>query len=322
VIIAKVPMRVSFVGGGSDLPRYLEKKGFGTVITSTLNKYVYVVVKERVLENSRFVYSEVEEVDNIERIRHEYIRNALKLQTPRGNIELYSIADLPARGTGLGASSAFSLGLVAALSRFNKKVFENTELASLSSRIEIDMCNKSSGYQDQYASALGGLSKITFDSNGYQKHEELMIQSSDLRMLDVDRHFALVPVLGQRDSEAILREHNFEEKGSLVIQDRITQLVPSFENAMKKLDYKVMGEILHENWTLKMSLNDKISNPRVDEIYSRGMTQGAYGGKLLGAGQSGYILFSVYDKSEFYNRMQLENPEISITGQRLEVFEL
>ncbi len=322
MIIAKAPMRLSFVGGGSDLPSFLEKSETGRVVTTTLNKFVYVIVKKRVLENHRIVYSDIEVVENFDQIRHEIIRNSLKYLDIKPRLEIYSIADLPAKGTGLGASSAFTLALTAALKRFKGESSSNLESAEGASFIEMKLCMKSSGFQDQYASALGGLSVIDFDQQGYLKHSRVDELLNEDWTSDLNEHVALIPISGSRNSDEILRNITFLNGGNVTVQEKIRDLVDPFVSALMKQDYVGMGLVLHENWNLKKALNEYTTNTRIDGLYEMGLRCGAHGGKLLGAGQSGYIAFVVDDSKKFYSSMGLGDSGLRITGEKMEIIEL
>lgn len=322
MIIAKAPMRLSFVGGGSDLPTFLEKSGTGRVVTTTLNKFVYVIIKERVFENHRIVYSDIEVVENFEKIKHEIIRNALKYLNIGQKLEMYSIADLPAKGTGLGASSAFTLALMAGLKRFQGESISNLEAAELASFVEMKLCMKSSGFQDQYASAIGGLAIIDFDIGGYSQHKLMSQGNSKDFLTDLNKHVAFVHVPGSRNSETILERVDYSLDSKTHIQEEIRDLTDQFEGAIKTQDYRKMGSILSLNWRLKKELNSFSTNDVVENLYNIGIKEGAYGGKLLGAGQAGYIMFVVEDNVKFFKSTGFKDLGIRISGEKMEVVEL
>ena len=318
MIISKAPMRFSICGGGSDLPNFLATEGFGQTLTTTLNKYVYVAVHESSNENHRLVYSEIETIKNVDEINHKILMQLFKYVEIHKKIELFSIADLPAKGTGLGASSAFCLAAVAALSEFEGKNFDNLTYAKMASYVEMEMAGSSAGYQDQYASATGGVTLLDFGSTGLTQARPISDETGNL--IDwMNQHFVFVRSPGDRDSSKILNEIIFSETTIRNAQVRIRDLVSSAVKAIQLRDLRELGTVMNENWDLKKSLTGAISNEKVDQLYAEGLANGALGGKLLGAGGSGYVVFVVESKEDFLNKMALVDSGIRITGDKLEV---
>ena len=324
MIIVKAPMRVSFAGGGSDLPSYLVHQSFGKTLTTTINKSVYVTVNKSSSERYRLVYSAIEECLTPDEISHSILRQLLKRHTPKEPIELFSIADLPARGTGLGASSAFCLAAVAALTKYNSQEIDNKFLASEASHIEITMCGNASGFQDQYASALGGLAVNTFSANGLLATQDLISEGLVARdILEwLNSHIVFVRVDGARDSNSILKTIDYEDSKIVNLQREIAEMVDEFTEALIKKDFLLMGDLMDRNWKLKKAISPQTTSHDIDSLYIKGKGCGALGGKLLGAGGSGYLLFIVTNSEDFLVRMKLQDSGIRITGKKMEILEV
>jgi D-glycero-alpha-D-manno-heptose-7-phosphate kinase len=324
MLIVKAPMRLSISGGGSDLPAFLDKGLAGQTLTTTLNKFVYVTINPSSHTYSRFVYSSIEEHEDLTEINHSILRNLIKRNSPRSHIELFSMADLPAKGTGLGASSAFCLASTAALTRYNERFLSALEIAQEASIIEMKMCGYPSGFQDQYASALGSVSLLNFSSQGLTSHSDL-IADNVLPTDTIDwlnSHSVFIRVPGERDSAKILTNVKFREKSEDRAQKEIVELNKVMIRCIQLQDSKSLGRSLSINWELKKIVNPESSNRLVDELYEEGIRQGAYGGKLLGAGGSGYLFFIVENRSAFLARLNVEDLEISITGEGMKVIEV
>lgn len=324
MIIVKAPMRLSFAGGGSDLPGFLERETFGKTLTTTLNKYVYVTINKSSSSSYRLVYSSIEECLDPAEIKHVLLRNLLSRHRPKNPVELFSIADLPARGTGLGASSAFCLASVAALTKHNGMNLDSSKLATEASFIEMNMSQNASGYQDQFASALGGLSLNTFSITGLVDTENFLdSKEKHENYLDwINRHVSFVRVEGARDSSSILRGIDFNDSVTLSLQREITDMTVSFARSITKRNLLEMGELMSLNWRLKKTLSPEASNAEVDSMFELGVRHGAFGGKLLGAGGSGYLVFIVEDSIDFLRRMNLEDTGIRISADKMEILEV
>jgi D-glycero-alpha-D-manno-heptose-7-phosphate kinase len=317
-------MRFSLCGGGSDLPEFLAHENFGQTLTTTINKHVYVALHASSNEKYRFVYSEIEECEDIRKIKHRILRELFSYQNTSENIELFSIADLPAKGTGLGASSAFCLAAVAAVSEYNQIKKNNLEYAKIASYIEMDLAGSSAGFQDQYASATGGITLLEFSSAGLTQATPIdkHLPEDNGLMQWLDDHFVFVRSPGSRDSSQILKEIKFSDSKIRNLQKEIRDLVPSAISAILDRDINTLGSIIDKNWTMKKELSPASSNETIDGLYAKGLNYGALGGKLLGAGGSGYVVFAVESRLNFLNKMGLSDTEIHITGEKLEVQEI
>lgn len=291
MIISRTPLRMSFAGGGSDLPAYYREFG-GAVVSTAIDQYVYVNVNKKFDDGIRVGYSKNEEVSSVKEITHPLVRSALEyLQIP-GGVEITTIADIPSSGTGLGSSSSFTVGLLHALHEYRSKTVDAKTLAEEACLIEIDLCKEPIGKQDQYAAAFGSFNLIEFDSNETVTVSPIQCQAQTLQVLQEN---LLVLYTGKtRSASTLLKEQSAEVARSEQKQKTMHQMVQlardlSNELAANRLD--AMGEILHAGWMLKKSLAPGISESEIDGWYETGMAAGAQGGKILGAGAGGFLLF-------------------------------
>jgi len=317
-------MRFSLCGGGSDLPEFLAHENFGQTLTTTINRHVYVAIHASSNEKYRFVYSEIEECEDVQNIKHRILKELFLFQNTQEKIELFSIADLPAKGTGLGASSAFCLAAVAAVSEYNQVKKDNLEYAKIASHVEMQMAGSSAGFQDQYASATGGITLLEFSSSGLTQATSIdQDQPAGNGLLQwLDNHFVFVRSPGSRDSSQILKEIKFSDPKVRNLQKKIRDLVPNAISAILDKDINTLGSIIDQNWNMKKELSPATSSETIDKLYEKGLSHGALGGKLLGAGGSGYVVFAVQSKVNFLDNMGLLDTDIHITGERLEVQEI
>ncbi len=291
MIITRTPFRISFAGGGSDLPSFYEKHG-GCVLSATINKYMYISVhpsfeaKETVLK-----YSRTEIVEDTRKIEHKYLKEILAFLNVKG-VEIVSTADVPA-GTGLGSSSSFTVGALHALYSYKGKFVSKERLAGEACEIEIDRLRNPIGKQDQYAAAYGGLNFFRFNQDGSVEVELVIMKESARERLEKN---LMMFYTGQLHSaSAILKEQGSNITGGKreTSQLKLCGLAQDLREALRAGRVDVMGEILHEGWNLKKTLAGGISNPAIDEAYETAMRNGAIGGKLLGAGGGGFLLFYV-----------------------------
>ncbi len=298
MIISRTPLRVSFVGGGSDLPSYYLENG-GSVISMAINKYVFVSVNKSFSQSVRVAYSKVEECQNFEKVQHPLVRNCAKLLELETGLEITSTADIPAKGTGLGSSSSFTVGLLNALSAYKGQLVPKEELAEIACEVEITMCGEPIGKQDQFAAALGNVNILNFNTDN-------SVNAERVDLSPFIEHLFLGSMLifytgVTRSSSSVLAEQKANTSSGKKSKDlkRMVELVEPFKNALLEGDIKQCGEILDLNWNLKKNLSKFVSNPFIDEIYQEAMSAGALGGKLLGAGAGGFMLF-LAPQSEHY----------------------
>ena len=291
MIITRAPFRVSFCGGGSDLPAYYEKYG-GCVLSTTIRKYMYLTAHENFFENQTILkYSKTEIVEDISQIEHKIFRESLREFNLNG-IVLTSIADIPS-GTGLGSSSAFTVALLHILHTYRGEFVSRYKLAKEACEMEIEKCGEPIGKQDQFASAFGGLNFYEFKPNGFVNVEPVIMKPGDYARLE--KNILMFYLGGEHSASEILKEQsqNVSREDKAKTQFRMCELARNLKEELQQGHVDAMGELLHENWVLKKSMATGISNPAIDEMYDLAMSNGATGGKLLGAGGAGFMIFYV-----------------------------
>lgn len=287
MIITRTPFRVSFLGGGTDLPVVYRQIG-GAVLSTTIDKYMYVAVNRRFEETIRVAYTRTEIVKSPEELRHDIVREALRTVGIRKQIEVVTIADVPA-GTGLGSSSALTVGLLNALYAYLGIEADPERLAKEACELEIVQLGHRIGKQDQYAAAYGGLNFIQFLPDERVRVEPVRL-AEDLR----EEFFARIRVFytgRKRRAGDILSEQNRTAAEKLPLYRTLKDLAYAGKEALQAGDLNRFGKLLHEGWEIKRSFSRKISNRVIDELYDLGRGEGALGGKVLGAGGGGFILF-------------------------------
>jgi len=290
LIITRTPFRISFVGGGSDMQSFYARHK-GAVISTSINKYMYISSHKFFEEDKiRVKYSKTETVSSSDELQHPILRTVLKKFNITGGLEVSSIADVPA-GTGLGSSSAFTVGLLHNLHLIKKNPVHKEMLALEACHVEIDLLGEPIGKQDQYATAIGGLNLIEFDPTGGVNVTPL---ASDKDVYSTLQNNLLMFYTGdQRSASNILAEQkkNIAQEDKFNVLKNMVSLVYDTMSALNTGNLDNFGEILHENWLLKKQLASGISNPAIDQAYDVALKNGALGGKLLGAGGGGFLLF-------------------------------
>jgi D-glycero-alpha-D-manno-heptose-7-phosphate kinase len=279
MIISKTPFRMSFVGGGSDMHAYF-KDNVGAVLSTSINKYVYISVNPKFDNKIRLSYSITEEANSAKDINHPIVRETLRLLDISKGIEISSMADIPSKGSGLGSSSSFTVGLLNALHASKNNLASKKFLAEQACQIEIERCQEPIGKQDQYAAAFGGLNLITFNPDETIKKK---LEDS-----------TLVFFTGKTRSASDLLARQQEELktyGHKNLMHRMVELTYELKQVIETDSIDCFGQILDENWRLKSQLTKGISSPEIDFWYSLGLQNGATGGKLLGAGNGGFLMF-------------------------------
>ena len=301
MILTKTPFRISFAGGGSDHFN-LKSQVPGRIICTTINKYIYVAVNIKHDDKVRLSYSLTENVDNAKQLDHLIIRNTLEYFKINKGIEIVTIADIPSAGSGLGSSSALTVGLSRALNKLKKKIINKKKLAREASIIEIKKCNKPIGMQDHYAAAYGGLNCILFKNNKTVSVRRIKISNSRLQYFR--QHLIMFYSGINRKADKILGKIRKEKKGNLNYE-KLSELAKNFEYELVAGDLNNLGHILHENWMLKKNLHKTVSPLNLNEIYENAISAGAIGGKLLGAGGGGYFLFFVKPEKQINVKRKL-----------------
>ena len=297
MIITKTPFRVSLCGGGSDLPAFYEKNG-GCVISTTIKKYMYITSHPSFEgKNTVLKYSKTETVENIDDIEHPIFRECLKQEGLSG-LEITSIADVP-QGTGLGSSSSFTVGLIKNLKCYKREYISDEEVAQAACEMEINKLGNPIGKQDQYAAAYGGLNYYQFNKDGTVFVEPILMSKESYNQLE--KNLIMLYVGGEHSASAILKEQSknmTSAKDKEEGQKRIVELTHELKYELEHNNIDAVGTILDENWKIKKTLANGISNPKFDEWYDKAIKNGALGGKILGAGGSGFFLFYVPEANQ------------------------
>lgn len=283
---------MSFIGGGSDLPDFYREHG-GAVISTAIDKYIFVMVNKKFDNGIRVAYSRTEEVSSVSEIEHRLVRAGLGLAGISGGVELATIADIPSRGTGLGSSSTFTVALMHALHAYCGRHASSSRLAQEACQIEIDICGEPIGKQDQYASAFGGFNLIEFHEDDSVVVSPVVCQSDTLRRLESSLLLLYTGVT--RSASKQLQAQQEEVRSSAqkrTILKRMVDLCYDLRDSLQANNIDAFGELLHESWVLKKSLSDGISSSTIDEWYAIARRQGALGGKILGAGGGGFLLLT------------------------------
>lgn len=291
MIISRTPMRMSFVGGGSDLPVFYRKYG-GAVVSTAIDRYVYITVNKKFDDRIRVSYSRTEDARSVERIKHPLVRESLRLAGIAGGVEITSIADIPSKGSGLGSSSSFTVGLLNALHAFAGRHAGAEQLSREACEVEIERCGEPIGKQDQYAAAFGGLNFVRFNPDDSVVVEPIICRRETIQQIQAH---TLVFYTGiTRSASGILKHQNSAlatEKKTCDVTKRMAELALTLCKELQRNQIKALGEIIHEGWLLKKNLTRGITNERVDQWYDKARRAGASGGKLLGAGAGGFLMF-------------------------------
>ena len=294
MVITSTPLRISFFGGGTDYPVWYRQYG-GSVLATTINKCCYITCRRLppfFEYHSRISYTRVENVRRNDAIEHPSVRGCLQFLGIDEGLEIHHVADLPAR-TGLGTSSAFTVGLLLGLYALQNRMRDKQALAADAIRVEQELLQEAVGAQDQVSAAYGGFNRINFHTDGSIEVKRVLTAPS--RLAELEQHLALYFTGFARTASEIAQEQirmTLQRKQEL---ENMLQLVDEAETVVtssgRSLDE--FGRLLHEGWQIKRSLTQKITNPSIDEIYEAGLGAGALGGKLLGAGGGGFMLFFV-----------------------------
>jgi D-glycero-alpha-D-manno-heptose-7-phosphate kinase len=294
LIIVQTPLRISFFGGGTDFPSFFMEEG-GCVLTSAIDKYIFVVVKERFDDKLRVGYTQTEMVDSIDQIQHELIRESLRTTGIQSAIEVTTMGDIPSEGSGLGSSSTVTVGALHALYAYRGEIVSAEKLAREACSIEIDKLRKPIGVQDQYIAAYGNLRYIDFQPDGQVKVEKVQLETESRRAFN-DRFLLFFTGVSRR-ADHILQEQKDNIKERLTALREIKQMVHEARKFLAGGDFDSFGALLHESWRLKKSLAGSITNGAIDDMYEVARRYGAIGGKITGAGGGGFLLLYVpYEK--------------------------
>jgi D-glycero-alpha-D-manno-heptose-7-phosphate kinase len=295
MIISRTPLRISFVGGGSDISSFYKTEP-GAVVTTTINKYVFITVNKRFDGKYRLSYTDTEIVDDVEDFKHQLGRETLKYFKIKHGIEVHSIGDIPAQ-TGLANSGAYTVGLINALRAYKGERSTPEQLANLASIIEIEKAKRPIGKQDQYVQAYGGLNFIQFNPDESVVVEPIRLSSAKTKKLEsslllfyTGRSGSSAKVLAKQTKK--LAEH--VDKRAIISQ--MVGIAKEMKTQLQKGNIDSFGELLHENWLLKKKMGSGVSNKQIDAWYETALQKGAIGGKICGAGGRGFLLLYAPEK--------------------------
>lgn len=287
MIVTQTPLRVSFLGGGTDFRDFYTHDG-GCVLSSAIDKYVFVVLKERFDDRIYVNYSRKEIVDDIGQLQHELVREAMRITGVQKGIEITTLADIPSEGAGLGSSSSITVGLLQALYTYQGVIKPAEDLAREACQIEIDICGKPIGKQDQYIAAYGGLRIIQFHPE--EKVDVELVSLDDEPRRELGRHLMLFYTNTTRESDTILSEQKANINSHLETLRRMKDMALVGRKCILRGEFDTFGELLHKGWEFKKQLASKISNGEIDRMYEIARQAGAIGGKITGAGGGGFLL--------------------------------
>ena len=299
MIISRTPVRVSFCGGGTDVDWFASSEPNGGLVTSlALDRHIHVTVNRRFDNRIRVSYSSMEMVDDFEDLEHELVREAMRMTGVTSGVEITTIADIPSRGTGLGSSSAVTVGLLNALHRFAGNDASPAQLAEEACRIEIDVLAQPIGRQDQYAAAFGGINSISFGADGVEINP---VKISPYVSKRLSEEFTLVFTGTSRSASEVLSEVPDDPADKLARLRVIRGQADIARGLLESGDLAGMGSLIGEAWDSKRGISSGISGEKIDSLHSRIMAMGATGAKLLGAGGGGFFL--VHGGEELRDRL-------------------
>ena len=303
MIVTRTPVRIPLGGGGTDLPSYYNQYG-GFLISAAIDKYIYITVNKRFEKSIRVSYSETEITDDVEKIKHPIVREALKLLNLQERLEITSIGDVPSQ-TGLGTSSSFTVGLLNALHTYKKEKLSTQELAEEACYLEIELLKEPIGKQDQYVASFGGIICLEIDRLGSVKTYPLHFSCDALDQLESNTLLFYSGI--RRSASSVLSVQNKEsslDKGKVVESlHQIKQIGKEIKEAFEEEDLSRFGQLLDLHWQTKKNLSDKISASQIDLWYEKAKENGALGGKLMGAGGGGFFMFYCNNGKNGFRKM-------------------
>jgi len=300
MILVKTPLRISFFGGGSDIPSYYENFG-GEVLSTSIDQYMYTALCKTSMNGIKVVYNDIEIAKCVDEIKHDRVRECLRYFNVLNHVEISSFAEIPTKGTGLGSSSTFTVGLIKALDRLLGWNMNKYEVAELASFIEISACNEKIGKQDQYAASFGGMNHIEFS-----QVDTIVtpVNVPNYTLSDLNDRLMMFYTGVTRSASSILSKQSQSDPAAMF---RMVVMAKYGINYLKSNQLDNFGSLLNDAWQIKRSLSDGISNPEFDQTYQDALDAGALGGKILGAGGGGFFLFYVPESKQQSVRDKLSN---------------
>jgi D-glycero-alpha-D-manno-heptose-7-phosphate kinase len=306
MILSRAPVRITLGGGGTDLKSYYSKFG-GFLIAAGINKYCSILASKKFKGDMRLSYSEVEIRDKVEQVKHPIFREALKFVGIEGGIEVHSVSDVPA-GSGLGASSSFTVALLNALHAYKREYISQQQLAEEAAHIEIDILKSPIGKQDHYLGAFGGLTCLTFEKDGHVIVEPLKVSDEVAEKLESNLQFYYTGI--EHDANEILGEQDKKSQADDVVMianlHKVKEIGIVTRKALESGKVDMLGDFFRIHWELKKMRSDKMTNSLMDECYEEALKHGARGGKLIGSGGGGFFVFYCVndDKYKLFEAMQ------------------
>lgn len=312
MIISKTPFRMSYVGGGTDISAFYKDEP-GAVVSTSIDKYMYITLHKKFDQKIRIAYSIVEEVENINQIKHPLVRESLLLKNWNDGVEITSTADIPGKGTGLGSSSSYTVGLLNAIYAYQSIDSDPYEIASLACDIEINKCGEPIGKQDQFAASFGGLKMYEFMPDESVIVHDIQCKDSFKNQLnDSSISFYLGTTRSASKILEVQTEVSNKANKKLVLR-RMAQIAHEFKCGIENSSIDKLVDLMNENWSLKKSMTSDISNSFIDNVYNTGIDAGAWSGKLLGAGGGGFVTFLAPERAHKKIREKLYNlKEVSL----------
>ncbi|MGP6207455.1 kinase [Cuniculiplasma sp. SKW3] len=302
IVTSRTPLRITFTGGGTDLPEYYRNYGPGAVVSATVDRYIYVTIAKNFRSDEiRVSYSKTENaIKNVNDIQHPTVREALKLLNIDTGIQIISITEIPSGGTGLGSSSSFLVGLLNALHTWEGETVSPKKIAEEAVDIERNILSEPGGKQDQYISAFGGIQLMEFFPDNNVNLSRIPLRGEDLDRLN---ERLMIFYTGIERKSATIHKSQSKQVSEMVNEySRMRDLAYETYNSLKEKKFDRLGELMHENWLIKRKLTTGITDDIIDKYYEKAMQAGAEGGKLMGAGGGGFLIFSApleyHDKIE------------------------
>ena len=303
MIVTRTPLRVSFCGGGTDMPNHFKNNG-GCVVSTSIDKYTYITIAKSFHKNLAILkYSTVEVVDNLDFIRHPIFREVLQ-KYDIGGAEITSTSDVPS-GTGLGSSSTFTVGLINAVRTIKKLPVTEQILAEEACDIEINRLANPIGKQDQYAAAYGGLNFIKFNKNDSVEIEPILLTPDNKEKMS--DNLMMFYLGGTRSASKVLKQYSNNTPEMASKKNELSKIAIRLKDELISGNIDYLGKCLDDSWKIKKTLSEDVSNDVIDDIYDNAMNNGASGGKLLGAGGNGFMLFYVEKDNQKSVRNALSN---------------
>lgn len=318
MVIIKAPFRLPIAGGGTDLPSYYSQFG-GQLITASINRYMFVFLNEPATSDKiKLYYVQTEIVNNTDDIQHNIIRECLKLHGIKGNLEIGSMADLEA-GTGMGSSSVFTVALLAGLNTLKRKFISSKDLAEQACRVEIELVGKPIGKQDQYASCFGGINELKISKSGEVTINPLNLDKETI--FELENRLLMFYTNITRDANEILTEQSEKAKdnqGTIEAMHEIKLIGEGIKDALLKGYITHFGKLLHIHWVTKKAISSKMTSPQINSWYDLALKNGALGGKIMGAGGGGLLLFCAKEGQRRHLKETMEHAGLKYMDFRFE----